>query len=148
MSSSNNRHSQHPQQAPSDTSRGEEEKRSWSDQNKLLYSYYTNNLTPLHYDKRNFDEIDRFDNFDALGKRKFAGKRNFDEIDRFDNFNTLAGKRSSSKLTRSTYYPKISADDFERFDNFNNQDKTHQKFAEKRQNFEEIDRYDPFDPLG
>ena len=69
-----------------------------SDRRTLLYNYYSRGLAPM-YDKRNFDEIDRFARFN--GKRNldyepsYTGsadhgyngrfsKRNFDEIDRFN----------------------------------------------------------------
>uniref|UniRef100_A0A182QQJ0 Orcokinin n=1 Tax=Anopheles farauti TaxID=69004 RepID=A0A182QQJ0_9DIPT len=86
--------------APGATTAGYKTKRSLnnSDRRTLLYNYYSRGLAPM-YDKRNFDEIDRFARFN--GKRNldyepsYAGtvdhgyngrfsKRNFDEIDRFN----------------------------------------------------------------
>ncbi|XP_055601027.1 uncharacterized protein LOC129749921 isoform X2 [Uranotaenia lowii] len=61
-----------------------------SDRRALLNSYFARGLAPM-YEKRNFDEIDRFSSFG--GKRNYGlidqyetpsmGKRQFDEIDRF-----------------------------------------------------------------
>ncbi|XP_053659005.1 uncharacterized protein LOC128708072 [Anopheles marshallii] len=94
-----------------------------SDRRTLLYNYYSRGLAPM-YDKRNFDEIDRFARFN--GKRNldyepsYAGsmdhgyngrfsKRNFDEIDRFNaGFNyrlngdemATIGKRNFDEIDR------------------------------------------------
>uniref|UniRef100_A0A182NPD5 Orcokinin n=1 Tax=Anopheles dirus TaxID=7168 RepID=A0A182NPD5_9DIPT len=89
-----------PPGAGAGTTAGYKTKRSLnnSDRRTLLYNYYSRGLAPM-YDKRNFDEIDRFARFN--GKRNldyepsYAGsmdhgyngrfsKRNFDEIDRFN----------------------------------------------------------------
>lgn len=61
-----------------------------SDRRTLLYNYYARGLAPM-YDKRNFDEIDRYSTFGGkrnydfmdLNDRQNAVKRNFDEIDRY-----------------------------------------------------------------
>uniref|UniRef100_A0A182Y1Z6 Uncharacterized protein n=1 Tax=Anopheles stephensi TaxID=30069 RepID=A0A182Y1Z6_ANOST len=94
-----------------------------SDRRTLLYNYYSRGLAPM-YDKRNFDEIDRFARFN--GKRNldyepsYTGsvdhgyngrfsKRNFDEIDRFNaGFNyrlngddmATIGKRNFDEIDR------------------------------------------------
>ncbi|XP_058116511.1 uncharacterized protein LOC131259106 [Anopheles coustani] len=94
-----------------------------SDRRTLLYNYYSRGLAPM-YDKRNFDEIDRFARFN--GKRNLDyepsltgstdhgyngrfSKRNFDEIDRYnagftyrlngDELNTI-GKRNFDEIDR------------------------------------------------
>lgn len=73
-----------------------------SDRRTLLYNYYARGLAPM-YDKRNFDEIDRYSTFG--GKRNYdfmdlndhqnAVKRNFDEIDRY------AGKSNFASFNES-----------------------------------------------
>ncbi|XP_049545335.1 uncharacterized protein LOC125957024 [Anopheles darlingi] len=94
-----------------------------SDRRTLLYNYYSRGLAPM-YEKRNFDEIDRFARFN--GKRNldyepsyvgtmdhgYSGrmsKRNFDEIDRFNaGFNyrlngdevAAIGKRNFDEIDR------------------------------------------------
>ncbi|XP_053679791.1 uncharacterized protein LOC128730736 isoform X2 [Anopheles nili] len=95
-----------------------------SDRRTLLYNYYSRGLAPM-YDKRNFDEIDRFARFN--GKRNLGfepsytggspdhgyngrySKRNFDEIDRFNaGFNyrlngdemATIGKRNFDEIDR------------------------------------------------
>uniref|UniRef100_A0AAG5DNC7 Orcokinin n=1 Tax=Anopheles atroparvus TaxID=41427 RepID=A0AAG5DNC7_ANOAO len=112
------------QQPPTGTA-GYKTKRSLnnSDRRTLLYNYYSRGLAPM-YDKRNFDEIDRFARFN--GKRNldyepsFNGatdhgyngrfsKRNFDEIDRYNaGFNyrlngdemATIGKRNFDEIDR------------------------------------------------
>ncbi|XP_058066496.1 uncharacterized protein LOC131216102 [Anopheles bellator] len=69
-----------------------------SDRRTLLYNYYSRGLAPM-YDKRNFDEIDRFARFNGkrnldyepsyvgTGDHGYYGrmsKRNFDDIDRYN----------------------------------------------------------------
>lgn len=83
----------------------------------LLYDYYANTLNPI-YDKRNFDEIDRYGGMSGLnGKRNFdeidrvgmngIHKRNFDEIDRTP-LSSLERKRSNMNMDR--YYKRNSMD--------------------------------------
>lgn len=91
----------------------------------LLYDYYANTLNPI-YDKRNFDEIDRF------GPSRLIGKRNFDEIDR----NGLSGlhKRSVEEFDRNT----VIGDAVHKR-NFDEIDRNGLSSLFKR-NFDEIDR--------
>ena len=81
------------------------------DHRALLYNYF-NQLNPQHYfiPKRNFDEIDRFSDFDKRNLNQndrssaFNGKRiilpasNFDEIDR-NGFNDFK-KRNFDEIDR------------------------------------------------
>lgn len=61
-----------------------------ADHRALLYNYYNHAIGSHHMEnpKRNFDEIDRFGDFD---------KRNFDEIDRLGSLNDF-GKRSPANF--------------------------------------------------
>ncbi|XP_055625468.1 orcokinin peptides type A-like isoform X2 [Toxorhynchites rutilus septentrionalis] len=92
-----------------------------SDRRTLLYNYYARGLAPM-YNKRNFDEIDRYSKFS--GKRNFEladhtaemglVKRNFDEIDRWAGFN--------SRLNHDRNmidYVKRNFDEIDRYGKFN-----------------------------
>lgn len=83
-----------------------------ADHRALLYNYYNHAIGANHLQnpKRNFDEIDRYADFD---------KRNFDEIDRLGSLNDF-GKRSPGNF-----------DEIDRYSGFNEL---------KKRNFDEIDR--------
>ncbi|XP_055601026.1 uncharacterized protein LOC129749921 isoform X1 [Uranotaenia lowii] len=76
-----------------------------SDRRTLLYSYYARGLAPM-YEKRNFDEIDRFSSFG--GKRNYGligqyetpsmVKRQFDEIDSFAGVGPSLGSRLGKRF--------------------------------------------------
>ncbi|XP_053689824.1 uncharacterized protein LOC128738596 [Sabethes cyaneus] len=92
-----------------------------SDRRTLLYQYYARGLAPM-YDKRNFDEIDRYSKFNAkrsfeladLGERMHTpNKRQFDEIDRYANFNNRLGRSSMAN------YVKRNFDEIDRYGKFN-----------------------------
>ncbi|XP_052860236.1 orcokinin peptides type A-like isoform X1 [Anopheles cruzii] len=106
-----------------------------SDRRTLLYNYYSRGLAPM-YDKRNFDEIDRFARFNGkrnldyepsyVGDHGYNGrlsKRNFDEIDRYNGFNyrlngdevATIGKRNFDEIDRfgrfafnKRYFPEVN----------------------------------------
>nr|XP_029736202.1 uncharacterized protein LOC115270968 [Aedes albopictus] len=90
-----------------------------SDRRTLLYNYYARGLAPM-YDKRNFDEIDRYSTFG--GKRNFEFmnpqdrhstiKRNFDEIDQWAGFNSRLRPSMSG-------YGKRNFDEIDRYGKFN-----------------------------
>ncbi|XP_065083061.1 uncharacterized protein LOC135705318 [Ochlerotatus camptorhynchus] len=88
-----------------------------SDRRTLLYNYYARGLAPM-YDKRNFDEIDRYSTFGGkrnydfmdLNDRQNTVKRNFDEIDRHAGFN--------SRL-RNDRNMKRNFDEIDRYGKFN-----------------------------
>ncbi|XP_062559807.1 uncharacterized protein LOC134224467 [Armigeres subalbatus] len=80
-----------------------------SDRRTLLYNYYARGLAPM-YDKRNFDEIDRYSTFG--GKRNNEFKRNFDEIDQWAGFNSRLRPSMSG-------YGKRNFDEIDRYGKFN-----------------------------
>ncbi|XP_055528046.1 orcokinin peptides type B-like [Wyeomyia smithii] len=91
-----------------------------SDRRTLLYQYYARGLAPM-YDKRNFDEIDRFSKFNAKRNIELAdmsdrlhapSKRQFDEIDRYANFNNRLGRSMAD-------YVKRNFDEIDRYGKFN-----------------------------
>uniref|UniRef100_A0A8D8III8 Orcokinin peptides type A n=2 Tax=Culex pipiens TaxID=7175 RepID=A0A8D8III8_CULPI len=91
-----------------------------SDRRTLLYNYYARGLAPM-YDKRNFDEIDRYS--------KFSGKRNIDFMDQFDKVSQV----------------KRNFDEIDRWAGFNsrlNHDRNMVDYVKR--NFDEIDRYGKF----
>ncbi|XP_058831824.1 uncharacterized protein LOC131690243 [Topomyia yanbarensis] len=79
-----------------------------SDRRTLLYQYYARGLAPM-YDKRNFDEIDRYSKFSG----NQAYKRNFDEIDRWANFNSRL-----SNDPRRIDYVKRNTGNFDEIDRY------------------------------
>uniref|UniRef100_A0A1Q3FZS2 Putative orcokinin peptides type b-like protein n=1 Tax=Culex tarsalis TaxID=7177 RepID=A0A1Q3FZS2_CULTA len=92
-----------------------------SDRRTLLYNYYARGLAPM-YDKRNFDEIDRYS--------KFSGKRNMDFMDQYDKVSQVN---------------KRNFDEIDRWAGFNsrlNHDRNMVDYVKR--NFDEIDRYGKF----
>ncbi|XP_058461540.1 uncharacterized protein LOC131436690 [Malaya genurostris] len=94
-----------------------------SDRRTLLYQYYARGLAPM-YDKRNFDEIDRYSKFSGKRTRydmddlNQAYKRNFDEIDRWANFNSRLNNDP-----RQSDYVKRNFDEIDRYAKFNKRTK-------------------------
>uniref|UniRef100_A0A182PRA7 Orcokinin n=1 Tax=Anopheles epiroticus TaxID=199890 RepID=A0A182PRA7_9DIPT len=115
-----------------------------SDRRTLLYNYYSRGLAPM-YDKRNFDEIDRFARFN--GKRNldyepsYAGsmdhgyngrfnKRNFDEIDRFNGISGFNYRLNGDDMAT------IGKRNFDEIDRFG-------RFAFNKRYFPEVNELSP-----
>uniref|UniRef100_A0A182TWY3 Orcokinin n=1 Tax=Anopheles melas TaxID=34690 RepID=A0A182TWY3_9DIPT len=115
-----------------------------SDRRTLLYNYYSRGLAPM-YDKRNFDEIDRFARFN--GKRNldyepsYTGsadhgyngrfsKRNFDEIDRFNGMSGFNYRLNGDDMAT------IGKRNFDEIDRFG-------RFAFNKRYFPEVNELSP-----
>uniref|UniRef100_A0A182UYF0 Uncharacterized protein n=1 Tax=Anopheles merus TaxID=30066 RepID=A0A182UYF0_ANOME len=119
-----------------------------SDRRTLLYNYYSRGLAPM-YDKRNFDEIDRFARFN--GKRNldyepsYTGsadhgyngrfsKRNFDEIDRFNGMSGFNYRLNGDDMAT------IGKRNFDEIDRFG-------RFAFNKRYFPEVNELSPANNL-